>query len=354
MDVRRVLEQRLATQHLTGAASTVAGYVSEALAVQSQDPGTARWSIGMRTGLDDAGVRASIDAGVIVRAHVLRPTWHYVHRDDLRWLQRLTGEKVASSMPARHRQLGVDHDLVDRGFEVLQRELAGRNHLTRKQLAPLLPATGAPHGQVVGHLLMLAELRGLICSGPLVGTEHSYALVDEVLEPDRAQFDAQDATRELVRRFFTWHGPASVRDLARWCTLTLGQIRAVIGHLGLTSISVDETELWYAPERAADGVGWDDGSGRAFLLPTFDEVFLSYLKPNFPRSPGHPAGDARVQFSEAGGGLVVIDATDAGTWKRSLTKGRASVRLNIDGDLDPEAYRLVADETDRLTAFTGS
>ena len=65
MDVRRVLEQRLATQHLTGAASTVAGYVSEALAVQSQDPGTARWSIGMRTGLDDAGVRASIDAGVI-------------------------------------------------------------------------------------------------------------------------------------------------------------------------------------------------------------------------------------------------------------------------------------------------
>ena len=101
MDVRRVLEQRLATQHLTGAASTVAGYVSEALAVQSQDPGTARWSIGMRTGLDDAGVRASIDAGVIVRAHVLRPTWHYVHRDDLRWLQRLTGEKVASSTTTR-------------------------------------------------------------------------------------------------------------------------------------------------------------------------------------------------------------------------------------------------------------
>ncbi|MGC3972746.1 MAG: crosslink repair DNA glycosylase YcaQ family protein [Pirellulales bacterium] len=107
MDAREVIEWRLAVQHLTGEPTSIAGYVHEALAVQSQDPGTARWSVGVRTGANDAQVRAAIDAGEILRTHMLRPTWHFVHRDDLRWLQRLTGGKVASSMPARYRQLGI-------------------------------------------------------------------------------------------------------------------------------------------------------------------------------------------------------------------------------------------------------
>lgn len=39
---------------------------------------------------------------------------------------------------------------------MLGRELAGR-HLTRKELLPLLPATGHPrHNEVVTHLLLIA------------------------------------------------------------------------------------------------------------------------------------------------------------------------------------------------------
>ncbi|MGC3972747.1 MAG: crosslink repair DNA glycosylase YcaQ family protein [Pirellulales bacterium] len=202
-------------------------------------------------------------------------------------------------------------------------------------MAPLLPSTDAPRGQVTGHLLMLAELHGLDCSGPMVGTEHSYALTDEVLGRGAESFDADDATRELVRRFFEGHGPASARDLARWCTLTVTQITSVVGDLGLNTVQVDGTQLWYSADVVEQAMANADRARRsAFLLPTFDEVlsFLSYLVPNFSRSCAHPSAEAKTQFNVAGGGLVVVDGTDVGGWKRTLTReGPASVLNSIPG-----------------------
>jgi len=56
----------------------------------------------MRTGhAGDEQVRASLDSGEIVRTHVLRPTWHSVLAEDLRWLLTLTPPKVLRSMAAR-------------------------------------------------------------------------------------------------------------------------------------------------------------------------------------------------------------------------------------------------------------
>lgn len=351
MDTSQVIERRFATQHLTGDPISSADYVREALAVQSQDPGTARWSIGMRADCDDAAVRAVIDSGEIVRAHVLRPTWHYVHRDDLAWLQELLGEKVASSMPARHRQLGLTNAVVDQAFGILQRELAG-TWLTRKQLQPLLPTTDAPHGQVVGHLLMLAELRGLICSGPHIGNEHSYRLCAEALPTLRPDVDAQDATRELVRRFFTSHGPASVKDLARWCALTLTQIRNAVAELPeLSSVEVDGVELWFDPTQPTSA---EPRQRQVFLLPTFDEVFLTYVAPNFPRSPGNPFGDRPASFNESGGGLVVVDRYDVGVWKRSLTKDRMRLTLDVDQALDANQRDQLTAEAEQLKQFAGA
>ncbi|MBA3606131.1 MAG: winged helix DNA-binding domain-containing protein [Acidimicrobiia bacterium] len=72
----------------------------------------------------------------------------------------------------------------------------------------------------VGHLLLLAELRALICSGPRRdGRVHTYALLDDVVAPAPAG-DRDDAVRELVGSFFGGHGPVAVTDLLRWTRLT--------------------------------------------------------------------------------------------------------------------------------------
>lgn len=64
-------------------------------AVQSQDYAPAKWSMGARTpGIDDLAVEQVLADGEILRTHVLRPTWHFVLREDIRWLLELTGPRI--------------------------------------------------------------------------------------------------------------------------------------------------------------------------------------------------------------------------------------------------------------------
>ena len=64
-------------------------------AVQSQDYGPAKWSLGARSrGVADAAVERAFADGAILRTHVLRPTWHFVLPEEIRWLLRLTAPRV--------------------------------------------------------------------------------------------------------------------------------------------------------------------------------------------------------------------------------------------------------------------
>src|SRR5438874_1260515 len=65
-------------------------------AVQAQEYGHARWGLGLRLHGrgSDADVRRAVDEGRIVRTHVMRPTWHFVARADIRWLLDLTAPRV--------------------------------------------------------------------------------------------------------------------------------------------------------------------------------------------------------------------------------------------------------------------
>ena len=90
------------------------------LAMQSQDYGPAKWSIGQRSGgLIDADVDAALADGSIIRTHVLRPTWHFVARDDARWLLTLSGPRVQKLLAPRHRELGLDPLRVSRSYLAL-------------------------------------------------------------------------------------------------------------------------------------------------------------------------------------------------------------------------------------------
>jgi hypothetical protein len=82
-----------------GRAVGPAAVVRQLVAMQAQEHAYARWSVGQRARTGASVVDAAFDAGELLRTHVLRPTWHYVTPDDLRWLVALTGP--ASSAPAR-------------------------------------------------------------------------------------------------------------------------------------------------------------------------------------------------------------------------------------------------------------
>jgi hypothetical protein len=76
MTIDEVVNQRLHTQRLSGALFERPEAMVQWLgAVQSQDFGNAKWSIGQRTvNCLDSEIQAAFDSGKILRTHLLRPT----------------------------------------------------------------------------------------------------------------------------------------------------------------------------------------------------------------------------------------------------------------------------------------
>lgn len=352
MDRDAVLAARLATQRLTGpAAATPVQVVRELLCVQAQDAALARAMIGLRSNSTDADVQAAVASGELVRTHVLRPTWHYVAAADLRWLLQLTSPKVESGMAARHRQLGLTQPRVAAALAVLVERLSGRRFASRGELGAALTEVGVLagddplFGQQVGHVLLLGELRGLICSAPAAPAEHSYALADEVL-PASPAFDRHAAVSELVARFVAGHGPVALSDLTRWARVTLTEARTAVAELGdrVDSVTIDADQLWYSPAHRLDATR----PAPAWLLSTFDEAFLSYRKVPWPRTPGHPAGDNPYRFAEAGGGVVLHRLRDVGSWKRTRDRKGTSITLALDPSLTAKSRSEVDEAAQRL------
>src|SRR5690606_10840400 len=78
--------------------------VQHLLAVQAEEPRFSRWSVAQRTTRpDEAAVARALANAEIVRVHALRPTWHYLRGEDLRWVQALTGPRVLRSSAGWYR-----------------------------------------------------------------------------------------------------------------------------------------------------------------------------------------------------------------------------------------------------------
>ena len=84
----------------------------------------------------------------------------------------------------------------------------------------------------------------MIGSGGLSGKQQTYALLDERV-PAGGRFDRDDALVELVRRYLTSHGPATVKDMSWWSGLTMTDGRKALELIGEeVRREVDGMALW--------------------------------------------------------------------------------------------------------------
>lgn len=182
-------------------------------AAQAQEFAPAKWSVGQRTkGVREAAVDEAFSKGSILRTHVLRPTWHFVLPEDIRWMLELTGPRVHLRISSYNRRLGLDDSLFRKCNLLITRALRGGNHLTRKELGLILNRSGvSASGGTLAFIVLQAELSGIVCSGVMQGKQHTYALLEERV-PAGQKLTQDEALAELTRRYFTSHGPASVRD----------------------------------------------------------------------------------------------------------------------------------------------
>lgn len=352
VDLSAVLAHRMVTQRMVGPLLPSAVDVVELLTcVQAQEFGHAIWSLGMRSVGRAAEITAAFDAGDLLRTHILRPTWHLVAPVDLGWILAATSERVHLRNAGMYRQTGIDPDTVGRTRGLLTEMLAGNRSLTRPEIGERLAAEGIarPTGMRLTYLVMHHELDGLIVSGPLRGSQHTYALVAERLAGRKIDSPV-DPVAELWRRFVVGHGPTSVRDFARWSSLTLTTARAAAARAAdlLESTNVGGEELWKDPGTHSGDPA--EAAEAVRLVPLYDELTLSYPRLNFPISPHHPhpPGD------DLRWGSVIAGLTNVGLWRRTLVDGRRrSVRLatTLDPTISPDRRVAVGIELDRLAGF---
>ena len=222
-DGASLLAQRLARQLLTGAPfADPAAAVSWLGAVQSQLFAGAAWAVSQRCeGVTETDFRASFDSGAIIRTHLLRPTWHFVAPQDLRWMLALSAPQVHATSAFYYRKGGLDDELFRRSADVIADALQDEEYLTRIELAEALARRGiAAEGNRLAYIVMWCELEALICSGPMRGRQHTYALVEERVP--RSLIRSRDwSLAELARRYFTSHATAQIRDFAWWAGLRI-------------------------------------------------------------------------------------------------------------------------------------
>ncbi len=176
-----VRQQRLLAQGLGRPADrTPTEAVRLLAAVQSQEPAHAFWSLALRsTASTEAEVRAAYDAGAFVRTHVLRPTWHFLAAEDVRWVLATTAGRVHRTNASINRSLSLDTAALDRGTAAIAAVLADGQPRTRPQLAAVLAEAGLPStGVALASLVMHAELEQVVVSGPMCGPAHTHVLLD--------------------------------------------------------------------------------------------------------------------------------------------------------------------------------
>ena len=350
MDRLATVRRRLQAQRLAGDPLATAGEVAAWLvAVQAQDWPECRWSIAQRlpAGATAGDVDGALASGAIVRTHVLRPTWHAVAAEDVRWLLELTAARVHRAAARSYRAHELGGDLLRRAHDVLRTTLQDGEPRTKAELADALAAAGIPApAQRMGHIAMHAELEGVIASGPRRGARHTHVLLDDRLRGVRERRPA-DPLAELARRYVTSHGPATARDLAWWSGVTLTDARAALERVqsALTVERDDDGTAWYA----APDPGSPAAPGRrrrALLVGMFDESTIAFQDLRGVDA----AGAARAGLLER---PIVLDGVTVGTWRRTLDPGAVTVEATLQAHLDARATRALEAEAARMGRVLG-
>lgn len=331
MTTADIAGHRLANQGITKTVVTTAKEIVGWLgAVQAQDYAMAKWGVGLRLpGATDAVVEEALDRGEIIRTHILRPTWHFVSADDIRWMLDLSGPRVKAAIASWFRKLELDDALLRRTNRIIAKALSGGEHLTRSELMERLGKSGIRTDDLrSAHIMFGAELDGIICNGVRRGSQITYALLDERVS-SAASLPRDESLARLALRYFTSHGPATVYDFSWWSGLTVTDTRRALEMVGseLEHETIDDRTYWF-PEPSAKTT---KKLRTINLLPAFDEFMVSY------KERGASLDSAFTKAAITANGIfkpiIVRDGKVIGLWKRTLKKGKLLIEPSF---FDPE------------------
>jgi hypothetical protein len=315
MTSKDIPQLRLVNQRLAGTEFTTPHQLVKWMGcIQAQDYAMAKWAVGCRLQqATDASVEKDFNEGKFLRTHVLRPTWHFVSPEDIRWMLKLSAPRIRAFARPYHRQLGIDAPILRKSKKFITKALTLHKKLTREQLTEALRKEKIDTSDTrMAHLLIDAELDALICSAGRIGRQFAYGLLDDQAPPTLTLSDVE-AIAQLSRIYFLSRGPATIQDFAWWGGLTLTDARKglEIQKQHLQSVSLNGNEYWFSPASLPD----TSLTRSTWLLPAFDEYTVAYKNRNDVLNP-----EFATACNFGLNPILVHNSLVAGTWRRTEKK----------------------------------
>jgi hypothetical protein len=260
----------------------------------------------------------------------------------------LTGPRISQRMKTYNTTMGLDAATFAQSNDLMARALEGGKQLTRQELAAALRAKGVKIASVqhLAHLMMQAELDGVVCSGGLRGKQFTYALIDERV-PATKPIDRDDALERLARVYFASRSPATLQDFSWWSGLTAAEAKRGADMLKLKAIEVEgRTYLTSAARRAAAR------NPVAHLLPNYDEYFIGHKDRSAIGQRLKRAGTSWPEGSVFWN-VIALDGQLVGGWKRVVTGKRIAIDVRLVARPKPNERKAIAAAADAYARFLG-
>jgi hypothetical protein len=295
-------------------------------AIQAQDCGMSKWAVGVRLKSATAGdVDAALNRGDILRTHVMRPTWHLVAAEDIRWMLPLSKERIKSAYASGDRNLEITEEVYSKSNRLIAKMLEGNRHLTRQEIGEELSKAGivTAHAYRMSHFMMRAEIEGIVCSGIDRGNKQTYALLDERVPPAKT-LHREEALAALATKYFRSHSPATLQDFGWWSGLSVKDAKQAI-HLirqELLTDRLDDSRFFVHQScchRALEPAG-----DVLHFLPAFDEYLIAYKDRTNILAAAHQS----KAFNKNGifHPVIVHNGKIVGVWKKTANSNRVEIK----------------------------
>ena len=326
--IRRLCSQQLASSIFKRPEEVVAWFGG----VQAQDYSGAKWAVGQRiNGSTDADIEHALAEKKIVRTWAMRGTFHFVAASDIRWMLALLAPRIIERNARRYRELELDEETLKRSNEVIKNVLQGGNHLTRRELLPILEENGiSTEGQRAHYMLQRASLDGIICqTGMYSNNNPIFISMDEL--PETNTLTRSEALAELTRRYFTSHGPATLQDFVWWSGLLSKDAKAGLEAVesSLESETIEGKTYWYSPLAQ----NTKHSSPKAHLLPSFDEYLVGYKdrSASLEKVRSKKKNIENIMYP-----TITVDGQIVGTWKRKFKGNEVIMHLKPGTAFNPD------------------
>lgn len=350
--LKDIARLRLLSQQIEGAHfKSAKAIVNHMGAMQAQDYAMAKWAIGMRLpGATNKTIKAALNKGDILRTHVMRPTWHLVSADDIYWLLELSKPQISTVLRARHKALELNDKIISRTNSIIEKLLRDGEHLTREVLMAAIEKAKIPtkDNNRSSHIMLHAELEGIVASGKMEGNKHTYALLSDRVKKPKAM-TRDEALAKLAEKYFTSHGPATLKDFTWWSGLPIKDAKKALENV---------KEKFVSEETGAETY-WLKASlhlpkthkTTVHLLPAFDEYLISYKD----RTASIIKEHQKHAFSSNGifWPVVLVDGHAKGLWKRTVKKDKVLIETNLFHKQDKTILQLIEKAAKQFGDFLG-